>query len=424
MARQPHILICGVNYEPEQTGIGPYTSGMVHHLAEQGYKMTAITGMPHYPQWRIDAAFRGKIRAREHQNHIDVRRMWHYTPTEQSAVGRGLYELTFYLQAMAIRDVERPACVIGVVPSLSGGAAAARLAGRYDAPLGLIFQDLMGQAAAQSGIPGGGKVAALTRAIERHTARMADRVAVVAEAFRPQLVALGVAPDRITHLPNWSHVRSPIRARDEVRRSLSWGLDTPIVLHAGNMGYKQDLENILRTARLAAVGAPGMTFVLMGDGSDRHRLESLARGLDNVVFLDPEPEETFMDVLAAADVLVLNERSTVLTMSLPSKITSYFRADRPVVAAVPAGGTTSKELHESGGAIVVDAGDPEALLRAVERVVKDQKLATDLVTRAKRYADAKLDKTQLLRRVDDFVRLLIEGDGVRDPAAAVSDKTS
>jgi len=423
IAHQPHILLFGVNYEPEQTGIGPYTSGMARHLAEKGHKVTVVTGMPHYPQWKIDPAYRRRIRARETQNHVHVRRVWHYTPKQQSAIGRGLYELTFFLQSVAVRDVDRPACVIGVVPSLSGGMAAGRLARRYNAPFGLIFQDLMSEAAAQSGIPGGGKVASLTRAIEGNTARKADRVAVVTDAFRPHLVALGVEPDRISHLPNWSHVRRPVRPRDEVCRSLHWATEGSIVLHAGNMGYKQDLANILQTARLAAEQAPDVTFVLMGDGSERGHLESVASDLRNVIFLDPQPEETFMDILGAADVLVLNERSTVLTMSLPSKITSYFRAGRPVVAAVPAGGTTSNELHESGGAVVVDAGDPRALLQAVERVLKDQDLATELVAHADRYADANLNKEDLLRRVDDFVQLLLEGDRVGGPPSVVGDTT-
>ena len=51
-------------------------------------------------------------------------------------------------------------CVLGVVPSLGGGVAAAVLARRSKAPFGIIFQDLMGQAAAQSGLPGGGRASA------------------------------------------------------------------------------------------------------------------------------------------------------------------------------------------------------------------------------------------------------------------------
>lgn len=39
--------------------------------------------------------------------------------------------------------------------------------------------------------------------------------------------------------------------------------------------------------------------------------------------------------------LVVNERASAVDMSLASKLTSYFSAGRPVVAAVPAGGGTA-----------------------------------------------------------------------------------
>lgn len=406
VALRHRVLLVGINYHPELTGIGPYTTGLADYLAGEGHEVTVITGMPHYPQWEIDAAYRRRFRTRERHDGVDVRRVRHYTPSQQSALGRGLYELSFFLQSIATGRLRNPDCVIGVVPSLSGGAAAAVLARRYRTSLGLIFQDLVGQAAAQSGIPGGGLASCPVRAIEAWTARQADHIAVVAEAFRPHLAALGVDPARIVHLPNWSHVGRPARPADEVRESLGWALDRPVVLHAGNMGYKQDLGNLVSVARLAANSAPQMRFVLMGDGSDRRRLEALGADLANLVFLDPQPREMFMDVLGAADVLLLNERSTVLDMSLPSKITSYFCSGRPLVAAVPAGGATSDELSRSGGALVVRPGDPPALLRAIELVIDDPDLSTSLVRRAMSYAENNLDESKLLEQAGELVNTL------------------
>ncbi len=47
------VLIVGINYSPELTGIGPYTAGLAEHLASRGDDVTVITGLPHYPDWRI-----------------------------------------------------------------------------------------------------------------------------------------------------------------------------------------------------------------------------------------------------------------------------------------------------------------------------------------------------------------------------------
>jgi glycosyltransferase involved in cell wall biosynthesis len=406
MAAGGRIFLIGINFEPEETGIGPYTSELARHLDHQGHAVTVITGMPHYPQWKIAGSYRGRFRSHEHIGRIDVRRIWHHVPRRQSALGRGAYELSFFLQAICTRTTHRPSCVIGVVPSLGGGLAAAVVARRHGVPVGLIFQDLMGQAAAQSGMPGGRLAALPARKLEAWTARQAKQLAIVAEAFRRYLMDAGVEGTRIVHIPNWSRVDRPTLDRAVVRKMLGWPEDIAVALHAGNMGYKQDLHNVVAAGELAWSKGRDLRIVLMGEGNDRRSLEAQAVGVPNVSFLDAQPSTIFMDVLGAADVLLLNERATVMDMSLPSKLTSYFLAGRPVVAAVRSGGSTSTELSRSGGALVVDAGDPAALLEAIERAIRDEELSRDLVRCATAYAEANLDRVSSLADFDAFVKRL------------------
>lgn len=396
----------GINYAPEQTGIAPYTTELAEHLAARGWRVTVVTGMPHYPQWRVADEYRGLWRRQEVLREVEVTRVRHHVPAAQSAPGRVVFEATFLAQAVTVGHRVRPDCVLGVIPSLSGGLAAAAAARRWRAPLGLLFQDLVGPAAAQSGMPGGGLAAGPARALESWAARRADGVAVVAEAFRGYLEDIGVEPGRIRSLPNWSHVSAPEGRSAGVRRSLGWADDEQVVLHAGNMGFKQDLGNVVNAARLAASSRPAIRFVLMGDGNARRGLEELGKGLPNLDFLDSRPEDEFMEVLAAADVLLLNERASVIDMSLPSKITSYFLAGRPVLAAVPPEGSTAKELARSGGAYLVPAGDPHALVRGLRTLAADRALRRGLVQNATRFALADLDRARLLNRAERFLEEL------------------
>ena len=150
-----------------------------------------------------------------------------------------------------------------------------------------------------------------------------------------------------------------------MRRRLGWGDSEIIALHSGNMGLKQGLDNIIATARLATEKDLPIRFVLMGDGSQRQYLEDLGRGITNLQFLPSAGTEEFPSVLAAADVLLVNERSSAVGMSLPSKLTSYFWAGIPVLAAVPASGGTATEVQRSGGGIVVEPDSPALLLDAL-----------------------------------------------------------
>src|SRR5438874_9925467 len=112
------ILLIGINYAPELTGIGPYTTGLAEHFAEHGHAVRVITGVPHYPEWR-----RGRAPAGRSSN-PRVSRQWHYVPRSPTALGRMLYESSWLLSGTRVLGVRRPDVVFGVIPSLSGGVLA------------------------------------------------------------------------------------------------------------------------------------------------------------------------------------------------------------------------------------------------------------------------------------------------------------
>lgn len=410
------FAIFGIYYAPDETGIAPYTTGLAEHLVSRGASVTVVTGVPHYPAWRIANGYRGRWRCREMIRGVDVRRVRHSVPRRQGPIRRALYEGTYLAHAALVRDFGRPDAVLGVIPNLGGGVVAAMNARRHQTPFGLIVQDLSGPAAVQSGMAGGGAVSDWTRTLEGAVARKARRVAVVADGFRPYLISCGVAPERIIVLRNWSHVSAPMRQREDMRRRMGWATGMQIVLHAGNMGMKQGLENVIAAARLALERRPNLRFVLMGDGNQRRHLETQASGLPNVSFAAPQPADWFTDVLAAADVLLVNERATVVNMSLPSKLTSYFIAGRPVVAAVPPGGTTWREIEQSGAGLLVAAEEPAALLGAVDSLAADPMLARRLADAGLLHVKEHLSVDPALARAEAFVLdLLYPEAGTRAP---------
>ncbi len=415
------VLLIGLNYGPEETGNAPYTTALAEHLVAIGARVTVLTGMPYYPFWSIFQEYRGRWRQREQIRGVDVRRVRQYVPRRQSAVRRALFEGTFLTQALLVTGLPRPDIVVGVVPSLSGGMLAAAAAARYRVPYGLLFQDLVGQSAAQSGIVGGGQVRGPVRAIEGWFSRRAAAVAVVAEGFRRYLEGTGVAAERICRVRNWTHVDLPTRTPEETRMRIGLPAEAFVCLHAGNMGLKQGLENVLAAARLARTSDPDLLFVLMGDGNQRAELEAVAEGLPNVRFLPPQPKDEFPNILAAADVLLVNQRPSVTDMSLPGKLTSYFAAGRPVVAAVAPGSETAAELATAQAGITVAAGDPAQLVTAIRSLAVDPSRADALGQQGQTYARKQLSAEASLARLEQFVCSIADASG--PPPSIVGDQS-
>jgi colanic acid biosynthesis glycosyl transferase WcaI len=391
-----HVLVVGINYWPEPTGIAPYTTGMAEYLAEQGAQVTVLTGVPHYPEWHIADGYSRRIATRERHRGVDVIRLRHIVPRDMTALRRAAYEVTFLTHA-AIRGLrERPDLVLASTPALGGALAAASVSRRVGAPLTVVVQDLMALATRQTGIKGGGQLTAATARLEGVALRAATTVAVVSETFVPAVSAYGVAPGRIALLRNWTHITPALVTRDEARARLGWPADEFLAVHSGNMGLKQDLGNLVEAARLLPRNA--VRAVLVGDGSQRRALEAQARGLWNVRFTGLINEQLYPVVLAAADVLVVNELPSVGGMSLPSKLTSYLAAGRPILAAVAEGGASQRELLRTGGAAwTVPPGDPAILAAALTDLSNDGPRREAMGTASAAYAARHLDREGSLR---------------------------
>jgi colanic acid biosynthesis glycosyl transferase WcaI len=406
---QMRIVIVGSFYEPEKTGIAPYTTGLARYLAWQGHRVTIITGMPSYPEWRIHPEYRGRLRLRESLGGVEIRRTRNYVPRRQTAVHRGLHEASLLLGTLHIIGLPQPDAILGVVPALSAGIVARTVARRTGAPYGLLFQDLTGEGALQSGI-GGRRTATAISSIEGWAAREAKVIGVIAEGFRPYLESLGVESQRIRRIRNWVHIDEPTHDRNSIRDRLNIPRDAFVCLHAGNMGFKQGLENIIESARLAERVHPHILFLLMGDGNQRSRLLNLSNRyrLQNLRFLPIQPKEVFSSTLAAADVLLLNQRQAVTNMALPGKLTSYFAAARPIIAAVSPDSETAIEVRRSGGGVLVPPDQPARLVDAVLGLISDPGRQKGLGDAGRHYATTELTADPALARMEGLVQTIAD----------------
>ena len=398
------VLLVGANYWPEESGNAPYSTGLAEDLAAHGVEVTVLCAMPHYPQWRIRDGYRGRLRVRETHGGVRLIRSWLWVPKRQSAVQRALFEGSFLMSTLIVRHLRRPDVVVGVTPSLSGAVLARVMASRFRVSYGLIVQDLVGPGALQSGMSGGERVAGLVRFAERWALSGARSVAIVSKGFESYLHELGIEHERIVRIPNWSHIPRSEADPGEVRRRFGLPEAVPLVLHAGAMGLKQGLEQVVDAARLNQEQGGSLCFVLVGDGSQRESLERRARGLLNVFFLTQQPADLYADLLIAADILLLSERPGMVNMSLPGKLTSYVSAGRPIVAAVAPNGSTAAEIEESGCGTVAPAGDAAALLAVLGRLQNDGAEAHSLLEAGSSYEGRVLDRSRSLGEYRSFIR--------------------
>lgn len=405
-------MILGLNYAPEHTGNAPYTAALAEGLVRAGHSVRVITGFPHYPEWQLKDGYSGWIRDEE-INGVAVTRLRHYIPRKPSALHRMHMELSFGLRA-AFSRWQKPDVVLMVSPALfSTGLAVLRARTTLGRPaVGVWVQDIYSRGVVEA-MSGASWTAALMARVESSILRSADGVVVIHDRFREYLISkLKVPGSEVRVIRNWTHLpESPSVGLEEFRLSLGWSKDDIVVLHAGNMGKKQGLENVIRAARLAQERKSPVRFVLMGDGNQREALEALAIGVETLRFVSPLPGDQFQLALAAADVLLVNELPGVKDMAVPSKLTSYFNSGVPVIAATDAGSVTAFEIEAAGGGVRVDADRPEDLLTAAEKVGQDASLAKVLGENGLSFRRNTLSEETALGLYNEFITSLAASRG-------------
>lgn len=364
------IAILGLNYSPEEVGIGPFTRGMAEGLAALGHPVQVICGQPYYPQWRRWPGYTGSWTSAV-ESSVSITRCPHYVPANPGGLKRVIHLASFALSALfpAIAEgMRRPKVIVSIAPALLSVPVAwlaAKLAG---AKLWVHVQDFEVEAALATGLVKQGKVAGFARWLEGSLLRLADRVSTISPQMCAKLLEKGVKPHRVVELRNWANAPQPDPERGSVYRA-EWGLgQRRVALYSGNIANKQGIEIIVEAARLLAK-RDDLAFVICGEGPNRARLEALADGLGNVQFQNLQPAARMGELLALADIHLLPQIAGAADLVLPSKLANMLWSGRPVVATAAAG--TGLQAEVEGCGIATEPGDAVAFANAIAGLLDD-----------------------------------------------------
>lgn len=393
------ILLYGLNFAPEPTGIGRYSGDMAAWLAAAGHQVRVVTAPPYYPEWKIGAGFEPWQRSHACWMGTWVRRVPLWVPSRPTGVTRLLHLASFAL--MSLPDLIRQACwrpdvVLLVAPALAcapGAWLAARASG---AKCWLHVQDFEVDAAFRMGLLKGRAMRAVLGAAERWLLKRFDRVSTISRRMTDLLARKRVPPERIVTFPNWVDVSAivPGAPSTAYRRELGLADDAVVALYSGSLAGKQGLELLPAAAQRLRDVLPQLVFVICGDGVFKPRLEAACSGMSNVRLLPLQPAARLNELLATADIHLLPQQANAADLVMPSKLTAMMSSGRPVVATADPG-TEIAQVLEHGGR-VVPAGDLDAFAAALVELVQSQPLRRTLGRAARAYAEEHFARDRVL----------------------------
>lgn len=393
------ILLYGINFAPELTGIGKYTGEMAAWLAAAGHEVRVVTAPPYYPDWAVWPGYSAWHYRRETWRGVAVFRTPVWVPRKVSGPTRLLHLASFALASLPSLLAQwrwRPDVVWMTEPPLVCAPAALAFARLRGARAWLHVQDYEVDAAFDLGLLRGARLRRAVSAIERWILRRFDRVSTISKRMLERARHKGVDDPRLVSLPNWADVSTlrPLTAASPYRAELGIAPDAVIALYSGNMGSKQGLE-ILSDVALLLQADPSIQFVFCGFGPGRAPLAQRCAGLPNVHFLDLQPVERLGDLLGLADIHLLPQRADAADLVMPSKLTGMLSSGRAVVATAHAHTEVGMVVAQCG--LVVAPEQPEALAAAIAMLAVQPALRAEFGRKARDYAERHIAQEAVLR---------------------------
>lgn len=408
------ILVYGLNYSPELTGIGKYTGEMCTWLASRGHDVRVVTTPPYYPAWRIGSDFRNRYTVQRESEQLSVYRCPLYVPDKPTGLKRVVHLFSFMLSSLPILAKQmfwQPEIVFTVEPTFFCAPIALLVAKATGAASWLHVQDFEVDAAFELGLlPSQGTLHDVALMMEESITRRFDRVSSISGKMVERAESKGVPQSRVVLFPNWVDV-DQIYPQSGVWNSYreELGLQGKIVLlYSGNMGAKQGLELLAPLAQAFGKGGTRedlrVHFVFCGDGAYRAKLEESIVGCANVTLLPLQPYDRLNELLNAADIHLLPQRPGAADLVMPSKLTGMLSSGKPVIATTQQDTQMGEvirgeSLHQPCG-LIVPPGDKAALYDAAALLIQDSRLRHTMGTNARQFAVNHLGREEVLLRFE------------------------
>ncbi|CAB3781820.1 glycosyltransferase WbuB [Pararobbsia alpina] len=404
------ILVYGINYAPELTGIGRYTADMAASLAAAGHDVRVVCAPPYYPAWQVAPGFSSTRYAKERSEGVHIWRAPLWVPARPKGARRLVHLASFALSSFPVllRHLAwRPNAVLSIAPSLLNAPAGWLVARLSGAHAWLHVQDYEVDAAFKLGMLKGTWRKRMALAIERKLLRRFDTVSTISAKMVEHALKKGVPQDKVVHFANWVDTSAihPLDLRGQSRSQLRAELEIPaeatVVLYSGNMGAKQGLE-VLATAAAALAERRDLVFVFCGEGPVKIALNAMCGELPNCRFIPLQPMDKLNELLNLADIHVLPQRADAADLVMPSKLTGMLASGRAVIAMAHEGTELFNTVAPRG--VVVPPESLEPLIAAIDALAADPARRERLGRAGREYALAALSRESVLGEFESTLR--------------------
>jgi colanic acid biosynthesis glycosyl transferase WcaI len=399
-----NILIFTQYYPPESVGAAIWVSDIVDDLKAGGHTVKVLTAFPNYPVGEVFEDYRGKVYQRGLEDGVEVFRSWIYQSPNRRFWPRVLSFSSFTISSLVagLTKLAEVDAIYTILQPLSLGPVAVWIGKKLGARVVLNVQDIHPYAAVQMGQLRNPFLIRILERLERWNYRQADRIVVISDGFKDNLLEKGVPEGKIDVVPNWADPDfiQPGPKTNKFRQEL--GLeDRFTVIYSGGLTHNSNLEPVIEAA--AILRDEPYRFLIVGDGVRKPDLVKMAQDkkLENIQFAPFQPLERYPEVLRAADLSLVTLSSQAAYASVPSKIFKYMASGRPVLAITAENNEVYRLIREGRFGLQVLPDDPQALAEKIKWAAANPDEMDRMGQAGREYLINNFSRELCIRKIED-----------------------
>ena len=297
--------------------------------------------------------------------------------------------------------------IVGSTPPIQGAMAA--LVKKYRGiPLIYVLQDIFPDSLVGTGLAKRGSLLwKIGRKIENFTYWNADKIIVISQDFKKNIMAKGVPEEKIEVIYNWVDQNAVVDIPREKNVLFDrYNLDRSkfYVTYNGNIGLTQNMDMLVEVAQSLETNKD-IQFVLVGNGAYLEQVQQKIKNLNvgNVTLLPFQPYEEISCVFSLGDVSLVISKPGVGANSVPSKTWSIMSASRPVLANFDENELKSI-VEDNNCGIFTKAGDKVAFTDAILKLYNDRELCREMGKNGRQYVLNNLTKEIGTQKYVDVIK--------------------
>lgn len=403
------ILLLPSYFYPEQAASYYLYENLFEQFSRQGLDMTVFAPMPCRG---IDDNIRKAYKKKRVEHVYDGRMTIHRFSMYKEGKSPILRALRYFLVNIAqlwkgINAMNINLIFVASTPPTQGALAVLVKKIRH-IPFVYNLQDIFPDSLVGTGLAKkDGFLWKIGRIVENFTYKNADKIIVISQDFKKNIMAKGVPEDKIVVVYNWvdqNAVKDIPRSENKLFDKYTLDRNKFYVTYNGNIGLTQNMDMLLEVAK-ALEANEDIQFVLVGNGAYIGQVRQIIkeRNIGNVTLLPFQPYEDISHVFSLGDVSLVISKPGVGANSVPSKTWSIMSASRPVLANFDENELKSIIADNNCG-IFTKAGDKVAFTDAILKLYNDRKLCKEMGKNGRQFVMNNLTKEIGTRKYVEVVK--------------------